>query len=351
MTQSPKPTPAMQRPVMNPTFEKLEVHTAKIGVYWQHFLRGAKWFGRSLLSNPFAIASTGQARPSGAKIAMRMAVSWGLFIPTVTILSCVGLVIHGTHPAPPPALLDPNSQGCYFETVSFAAEDGTQLTGWLIPVIDARRVLSEKDKILKSRRPGVVLAHDTGQSPQQMLPLVRPLHDEGVNLIIVALRGSGPARSAGATFGINEAKDLAAAVAFLRRTPFVDPNRIAIAGIGAGANAALLAAAKDSTIKSLVIANPVKNCDQAIKASIAPRGAELAWMEPLCKWTFQLMYSVDSDDLNYDRSAPILKAHPSLIFDTGNPYVLADQTNVQRIRMFCRKNLSTQDRPAIGSAR
>jgi pimeloyl-ACP methyl ester carboxylesterase len=341
----------MQRPVMNPTFEQWEVKRAKFVICWHLVVQGAKWLGRSLLRNPFAIAKTDEPRPSAVRVLVRMGISWAIFLPALTVVSAIGLVVQGTHPAPPPAVLDPNSQGCYFESVTITSEDGTELSGWMIPVVDARRVLAEKDKVLKSRRPAIALIHDLGQSPQQMLPLVKPLHDEGLNVLVVALRGCGTARTAGATFGIKEAADVSAAVALLRKTSFVDPNRIAVAGIGTGANAALLAAAKDPSIKTLVIANPLHNCDQAISARIAPRGSELAWMEPICRWTFELMYKVNSDDLNYDRSAPVLKSHPSLVFDTGNPYVFGEPRSIAQVRAFCRKTLATQDRPAFGSVR
>jgi pimeloyl-ACP methyl ester carboxylesterase len=336
---------------MNPTFETWEEKRAKLVIYWHVLVRGAKWIGRSLLRNPFAIAKTDEPRPSALKVFVRMGVSWAIFIPSLIVVSAIALVVQGTHPAPPPAVLDPNSQGCYFETVSFISEDGTALSGWLIPAIDAHRVILEKDKVLKSRRPAIVLVHDLGQSPQQMLPLIKPLHDEGINVLVVALRGGGSSRATGATFGINESKDVQSAVTYLRRTPFVDPNRVAVAGVGTGANAVLLAAGRDASIKTVVIANAVKDCDQVIAARIAPRGSELAWMEPICRWTFELMYKVNSDDLDYQRASSVLKSRPSLVFDTGGPYVFGEARNVSRIRSFCRKTLGTQDRTGLGMAR
>jgi len=235
MSQNNKPSQANLRPVMNPTFEKWEVQRAKIAIGWHHVVNGIKWVGRYLLRNPFAIKKTDEPRVSPLKVLLRMGLSWAIFLPTVTIVTAIVMVVQGTHPAPPPAVLDPNSRGCYFESISFASADGAKLSAWMVPALDAHRIVIEKDKVLKSRRPAIVLVHDFGQSPQQMLALVKPLHDEGVNVFVLALRGCGRDRTAGATFGIKESEDVAAAVEVLRQTRFVDPNRIAVAGIGSGA--------------------------------------------------------------------------------------------------------------------
>src|SRR4051794_29177023 len=136
MTQPTKPNAGgMQRPVMNPTFVEFHHTTAKWATCWQYVVRGGKWFGRSLLTNPFAVQKPEQpvAAESPVKVLVRVAVSWAILLPSLCVLSAVGLVTTGTHPAPPPALLDPNSQGCYFESVTFNSADGTELSGWLVP--------------------------------------------------------------------------------------------------------------------------------------------------------------------------------------------------------------------------
>ena len=345
----------MQRPVMDPTFVDLTQPKKRRLKIWHWIVNAivktARWFGRSLMSNPLAVRKPDDPRPSIVHVLVRMAISWAIFIPVLTALLAAGFVAVGTHPSPPALLLDPNCQGCYFDSVSFNSEDGTQLTGWMVPALDARRVINEREKILRSHRPGIVLVHDYGQSPQQMLSLVRPLHEEGLNVLVVSLRGSVSARATGETFGLKEAGDVAAAVDVLRHTPFVDGNRIAVAGIGSGANAAMIAAAKDPSIKALIVANPLKNCDEAINARVAPHDPWLNWLEPVCRHAFELMYGVNADDLNYDHCNHVLKSRPSLVFDTGDAYAFANLDNMHRIRDFCRMNLHTQDQGALGAAR
>src|SRR5207302_3423613 len=119
------------------------------------------------------------------------------------------LVWLGTHPSAPPAVTDPHTRGLFFTVEEFTSADGTQLKGWLVPVIDAKRVLDQRDDLLRHVQPAVVLVHDYGQSPQQMLPLLESLHEEGLVLLVVGLRGIGTdSRVMGQTFGFSESQDV-----------------------------------------------------------------------------------------------------------------------------------------------
>ena len=344
----------MQRPMMDPTFVKDLVNAKrKRPAYLQFLGKAFKWFGRSLVSNPLVVRRPDEQekRVSLVKLGMRMLISWVIFVPLLAALATALLVFVGTHPKAPAVVADPASQGVYYEAVNFTSEDSVNLTGWLVPAIDARRVLEDRDRLLRMRRPAVVLVHDFGQSPQQMLPLVRPLHDEGVVILLVGLRGIGSDTRAGQTFGLNESKDVAAAVKELRDLSFVDPARIAVIGIGSGANASLIAASKDGTIKAAVLANPIKTPDEEIARRIAPNRHGLKWVEPLFRRVFEVMYSVDTKQMNYDSFASVLSSRPTLVFD-GDNFVLQDKGTLDQVRAFCRRHLRTQDAPPIlGTAR
>jgi len=342
----------MQRPVMDPTFLKDVVKAKRKGLpYWQFVKRSAKWFGRSLLSNPLVVRRPDDPwKPSYFKLLVRMVVTWSIFAPVLVGLTAFILVWLGTHPSVPLTVADPNSQGCYFDTLQFASGDGTPLMAWELPVVDAKRVLDERDQVLKIRRPAIILVHDFGQSPQQMLPLVRPLHDEGMLVMVLALRGTGTGSPAGQTFGLDEAKDIAAAVDLMRHNPFVDPNRIALAGIGTGANAALIAASRDANIKAVIVANPVKNCDDEVARRIVPRKPWLKWMEPLCRQVFNLVYRAEVTDVNYDKLVMVRNSRPTLLFDTGDNYVLHEGTTAKQMKVFCRRYLRTRDSQALSAA-
>ena len=147
-----------------------------------------------------------------------------MFLPVLPLLAAITLVYAGTHPAPPPALSDPSSQGLYYDPVSIISQDGTRLSGWLVPAIDAHRVATQREAALSERRPALVLVHDFGQSPQQMLPLLGPLHDEGYVLLAVCLRGDGIDHTVGQTFGVSESLDVKAAVELLSPPAICGPT-------------------------------------------------------------------------------------------------------------------------------
>jgi hypothetical protein len=342
--------PGSMRPMMDPTFVDEAEETSASARWRRHLVSVLRWFGRALLQNPLSHYKPDEPRPSVVRVLLRAAACWAVLLPLLTVGLAVVLVNAGTRPAPPPAVLDPTSQGCYFDTVTFDSADGTSLTGWMIPVIDAHRVLAEKDKVLRWKRPGIVLVHDFGQSPQQLLPLAKPLHDEGLNVLLLGVRGLGTDKAVGQTFGIREAQDVAAAVTILRNTRFVDPKRVAVAGIGSGANAVLLAAERDPSISAIIIANPLTSCDAAITRYVAHDDTHLRWMRPLLLWTFELTYAVHADEVGYPKNAVAVRSRPILSFTDGDPLTFADADHQQKIREFCRTTLQPRERIILGSA-
>ena len=345
----------MMRPMMDPTFVKDLVETKrKRPPLVQWLVRACKWFWRGLLSNPLAIHAPGEEKKPGWgawKVLLRVVICWSIALPLLVGLMAMLAVFLGTHPAAASITSDPNSRGVYFENVSFASEDGTALSGWLIPAIDARRVIEEKDRTLRLHRPAMVLAHGYGQSMQEMLPLVQPLHDEGVVVLVVGLRGSATSSAAAQTFGINESKDVAAAIRFLRTTSSVDANRVGVAGIGSGANAVLMAAAGDASLSAIVLANPLKDSTDVVARNLAPHNAYLTWMQPLCRRVFEMTYGIDAREIDLDHYASVIKTRPTLVLDTGESFVLSEASTLRQVKSFCRKQLRTQDIPVLSSGR
>ena len=297
----------MQRPVMDPLFLLHDPEAEKAGkrfrVPWHllwRTLRGLRWCLAKLLSSPLrwrAAARAATDRDGLAARFVRGALYRLLFAPSLIALAVTVLVFCGTHPLPGSPGGDPSSRGVYFDPVSFCGEDGTPLQGWLVPAVDARRVLEQKDRLLRARHPAVVLAHDFGRSPSQLLPLLAPLHEEGFEVLVVGLRGVGSILPSGQTFGLNESKDVEAAVRFLRGRASVDVKRVAVLGVGTGANAALLAGERDAAIGTLVLADPVGDAREAVARYVGPDRWPLRWMQPLCKWGFEIGYRVDADEI------------------------------------------------------
>jgi pimeloyl-ACP methyl ester carboxylesterase len=274
------------------------------------------WCGKVLLSHPLHIRRGGAffSNDTRASRLVRSLAYRLLFAPVLlAVISCV-LVFAGTHPLSPRPTADPSTAGVYYDRVSLASEDGTALYGWFVPVVDAGRVLSHRERMLHDRRPAVVLVHDFGRSPEQMLSLVRPLHDDQLVVLAIGLRGVGVG-STGQTFGVNEALDVAAAVQMLRRNPLVDGDHIGVVGIGTGANAALLAAERDPRLAAVVAADPFATPDDAVASHIGPNYRGVRWLGTVHRWTLQVAYHVDLDDLRLCRLEQATASRPVLRID------------------------------------
>ena len=331
----------MNRPMMDPTFVPDLAKAAKERAAWTPKIsRALRWFGRALLTNPLAVNRPGERKYSSPiKVVVRTIACWAVCLPVIVGGIAAGFVFKGTHPVAPPMLTDPRSQGCYYESVDFIGEDGMHLTGWFVPALDARRVLEDKERALRIRGPAVVLVHDFGQTRQQMLPLVRPLHEQGIAVLLVALRGAGTDSETAQTFGVKEAKDVLAAVNAMRNRRFVDPARIAVGGAGTGANAALIAASLDPQIKALILANPVNDGSALVTKTVSPREPWLRWMKPVCLHAFEIMYGVEEKQIDCGRYVSVMKSRPVLMLNFADSFGLTDAKTTRQVQAFCRRNL------------
>ncbi len=320
----------MQRPVMNPGYlddlpiGETDGSRQSPSRAWWVLLR---LIGRTLralvallLSRPFACrVTTNEVRdetgsPVGRFIrglAYRLA-----FLPVFAAVLAGLLVYFGTHPNVPPIVKDPTTFGFYYDTVSSASSDGRRLEGWLVPVLDAKKVVEQRDLALRAKSPAVVLVHDYGQTRQSLLPLVRPLHEAGYVVLLTTLRGPMDGY-AGHTFGLKESDDVTAAVELLRRRSFIDASRIAVIGVGDGGVAAMLAAANDPAgVQSVIAIRPPASLDEPFFRAIVP--PRLAIIGPLCQWTFEIAYGVNLNAAAMELPAVREKASTMVLHHAGS---------------------------------
>ena len=332
----------MQRPVMNPSFmfeppAKAAPKRKKFAWVWSILKR----LVRLMLSHPF-----GGKQPfrneEGTKLgrfirgfAYRLA-----FVPLILVMFLTALVLAATHPQRPLPTQDPLTVGVYYDPVNIVTDDGARLEGWLVPVIDAKRVLEEKELILGKRYPAAVLVHDFDSSREQLLPMVATLHEAGIVVLAINLRGSGAISRDAQTFGIREANDVKAAVDMLRRRAYVDPTKIALIGTGTGANACLIAGRNDPSLAAMVLADPAQNFDEAFADRI---GHDHIWLNPtrpLLRWTFQIMYGVDTADLDVKNFAAVIAQRP--VFTTDSQRSLYQASTLKQMHGFLQKHLVEQ---------
>jgi len=335
----------MQRPVMHPQYLSESESEKPAGrKKFVHVRRAFKMATRVLLTELFFWRSSGQIKIEDAPplvrflrgVLYRMA-----FVPIFVVLVVIAIVYSTTHPPTTSARLDPGAQGIYFDPVEFTASDGVKLSGWVVPVVDARKVLQQREMALVKKQPGVVLVHDYAANREQMLPLVRPLHEAGIIVMVVSLRGSAN-QFVGQTFGFNESLDVSAAIETLRKQPMIDPDRIGLLGTGSGATAALLASQRDpASVRAMVLHNPIQTAEEVVDR-LGPSELWLKWLDPLCKWTFELSYKVDVNDLSTDHLAKALEGKSVMTLRTtsANAAGTLSRRSIQQVTAYLADKLA-----------
>jgi pimeloyl-ACP methyl ester carboxylesterase len=212
----------------------------------------------------------------------------------------------------------------------------------MIPFVDAKRVLEDREMVFNKTHPAIILVHDFGASRQQMLPLVRPLHEAGYFVLVLGLRGNVPDSRFGSTFGLNEANDVKAAAALLRKTPFVDGKRVGVLGVGTGATAALLAGNRDPEIAALVLDCPSRTFEHVLREHLTPSHPYLQWLAPLCQWTFEIAYKVNATDVDLEHNVSRLNSNAVLLFD-GKSVSCFRAARVQQVIAFLDANLKPKE--------
>jgi pimeloyl-ACP methyl ester carboxylesterase len=306
----------MDRPVMNPTFTSEETPKPKAKPRFVRLTRLLRVLSRLLLWTPFK-RRVAFRNEEGSKLGRFVrGLTYRLaFVPVVLVCFVIALVFGATHPGSVADTSDPMASGVYYDPVNFPADDGAAVEGWLVPVLDARRVLEGKDLAVNKRYPAVVLVHDFAASRQQMLPMVQPLHEAGFVVLAINLRGASDGSRQAQTFGIKESLDIKAAVEMLRRRAYVDAAKIGLVGIGTGANAALIATRNDPAIAAVVIAAPVDGFDQALANRIGSDQGWLPALRPMLRWTFQIMNGVDTEELEIANFRNVMDTRHVLMTD------------------------------------
>jgi len=144
------------------------------------------------------------------------------------------------------ALLGGSAQGATPQEVSFKTVDGVTIAGTLY---------------LPGRPgPGILLVHALSRTREEWSVVAARLADAGFVTLAFDLRGhgaSGPLPDGADLHQLTAMNaDVKAARAFLASRRDVVPNRIGIAGASIGANLAILVAANDATVRSLVLLSP-----------------------------------------------------------------------------------------------
>ncbi len=160
------------------------------------------------------------------------------------------------------------SLGLDYQTVEFAALDGSTLRGWLVPAARAARL-------------AVVAVHGGEGDRRSFLRHVPLLHAAGYPVLLFDYREHGISDGdvRGIAFGWRAHEDVSSAVAFMKQQRGFET--VAAMGTSMGAVASILAAAEDTTIDAVIAENPFTSAVDVLGNS--------AGFDRLPRWYHQLV--------------------------------------------------------------
>lgn len=132
----------------------------------------------------------------------------------------------------------PDNIGLPFEQVWIPSVAGKRLFGWLLPADNAAET--------------VVILHGWGGNAELMLPLARPIHAQGLNVLLFDARNHGNSDAHGFSSLPRFAEDLHHAIEWLRHEYPDACRRIALLGHSVGAGAVLLTASHRKDIDAVI---------------------------------------------------------------------------------------------------
>jgi dienelactone hydrolase len=162
--------------------------------------------------------------------------------------------------------------------VSFVAEDGVRLRGFLVPPAEAAH----------APRFVAVLVHGLFRGALELETPASMLRDLGGEVLLVELRSHGGSQRARLTLGRDEALDVEAAVAFLRGRPGAEARPLVVFAVSLGTAAAALAAPRIDGLDGLVLDAPM---DDAASTARRVLGAGGPWSSIREPWATTLLLS------------------------------------------------------------
>ncbi len=210
----------------------------------------------------------------------------GVFV----VLFTFGLLYLNTHPPKYPKTAGPYDYNLSFEEVEFTADDNVKLKGWFLP--------SESH----NRAPAIIICHGLGASKSDFVELSSYLVKSGFNVLLFDFRAHGESSGRSCSLGLNEQRDVRAAVDLLDNRTEVDTSKIGIYGFSLGGTVALLHSAKDKRVIAVVADSPFSNL-KTISAEIMKK----AYYVPpypfieIGNIVYRLMFGKFMDQVNPER--------------------------------------------------
>lgn len=199
---------------------------------------------------------------------------------------------------------DPGSFGLDFETVTFLARgEELKLAAWFVPHPVSERV--------------IILVHGRNASKQNAISgrlpaLAAALHQAGLNVMMMDLRGHGESEGNRYTFGVYEQRDVLGAVDFLLEKGFT-PGKIALLGISLGGAAVIGAAASERAVGALVVESTFADLVNLVTPNWKKESGLPSFFLPGVFMMWQLLFGFNPRDIKPVEEIVRLAPRPVLI--------------------------------------
>lgn len=143
-----------------------------------------------------------------------------------------------------PTRSTPAVLGLAFEDVKLSTSDGLTLAGWWIPA---------KDPATKRT---LLVCHGVGANRDDLFRFYQFLHDGGYHILTWDWRGHGLSDRAKVTFGLNERRDIRAAIDWVKKEKATQAGWLGAFAISMGAGIVLQSAREAPEIQAFVMDSP-----------------------------------------------------------------------------------------------
>ncbi|MBW2980688.1 alpha/beta fold hydrolase [Candidatus Woesearchaeota archaeon] len=177
-------------------------------------------------------------------------ITWAVIIVVWVLLISLYTAYMATHPPRQPIDATPKDINLDYESVSFDTEDGVEIKAWFIPA-EAKTKLT------------VIALHGYPFNKANILGFARFLHED-YNLLFFDFRAMGESAGRLTTGGLNEQKDLAAAIKYLKEKKNI--TKVGTLGFSLGAAVSILSAKDNPEIKAIVSDSGYATLDRIIRS-------------------------------------------------------------------------------------
>lgn len=213
--------------------------------------------------------------------------------------------------APPPTVP--------YQAVQLETSDHVSIRGWFLPapvetgkapallllhgVSDNRTVFTRICPVVEMQ--GICPRTRSLSITSTYPTLVDALHWNGYALLLIDQRSQGESGGTICTYGLEETRDVAAALSYLQQRPDVDQTRLGIYGTSMGAMTAIHAAAQMPAWRAVAVESPFADLETTLQQVTAPRVGLPSWVT----WPVLALYHLRTGvDLSAMRSIDDMEA-------------------------------------------